>query len=102
MILDEAKGVATEYLTAVRDGQYDKAYDLLCQSEQQHTTAEEFADSFRTVPALTSFEVGEPVARDQIVVPATLHYRGGSEREVRLKLEQDDETASFKVCGTED
>jgi hypothetical protein len=101
VILDDAKAVVTDYLSAIRDGEYDRAYDLLCPRQREQTTESEFAESFEAEKQIESFEVGDPDAADIVVVPATLHYVDGSDREVRFRLDQNTSTGEFRVCGLE-
>jgi len=99
VILNDAKNVVTEYLTAIQDGEYDRAYELVCARQRAETTAEEFAESFAGEKEIESFEVGEPDAQNVVTVPATLHYVDGSDRDVRFRLDQDSSTGEFRVCG---
>ncbi|MGE5830712.1 MAG: hypothetical protein ACM30G_20440 [Micromonosporaceae bacterium] len=98
VVLNQAKGVVTDYLSALRDEQYADAYNLLCAAEKRQTSQPEFAESFARGPALESFEVGEPLAGNDLIVPATLHYRTET-RDVRFRLVQDRRTGKFGVCG---
>jgi hypothetical protein len=101
VVLNQAKGVVSDYLSAIRDNQYADAYDLLCAAQKRQTSEPEFADSFADEPPLQSFEVGEPEAGNDLTVPATLHYRTQT-RDVRFRLEQDRRTGKFGVCGYAD
>jgi len=102
MVLEEAKGVVTNYLTAVRDKEYAEAYSLLCDSELASIDETEFVDMIQRSPALRSFTVGEPVVAEELTVPATLRYTDGRSEAVRYLLDQDTSTGAFEVCGRRD
>lgn len=101
VVLNQARGVVVDYLTAIHDEEYADAYDLLCAAQKRNTTLTEFTDSFNAQLPLQSFEVGEPIADQDLIVPATLHYRTET-RHVRYRLEQDRRTGKFGVCGNAD
>lgn len=101
VILNDAKAVVTDYLTALQNEEYDKAYDLLCVRQRSQTSASEFAESFANEKEISSFDVGDPEAENVVTVPATLHYADGTDRDVRFHLDQDSSTGKFRVCGLE-
>jgi hypothetical protein len=101
VILNDAKNVVSDYLTAIQEHEYDRAYDLLCPRQRAQTSESEFAESFAEEKEISSFEVGDPDAADIVIVPATLHYVDGSDRDVRFRLDQDSSTGEFRVCGLE-
>ena len=99
MVLEEAQGTVTAYLTAVRDRDYAKAYTLLCDSRQDSIDEGQFVDTFERSPTLRSFTVGQPVVDQAITVPATLSYADGRSSAVRYVMAQDGSTGRFEVCG---
>ena len=99
VVLNQARGVVVDYLTAIREEQYADAYNLLCAAHKQQITLARFVETFNFQLPLQSFEVGEPeTAGNDLAVPATLHYRTET-RDVRYRLEQDRRTGKFGVCG---
>jgi hypothetical protein len=101
VVEDEARGVVTDYLTAIRDEEFGQAYDLLCDREQRRASLSEFTSSFDDEPGLTSFTIGEVESAEQLVVTATLRYSNASTDQVRFLIEQDRQTAELEVCGQE-
>ncbi len=102
VVEDEARATVTDYLTAVRDEEYGLAYDLLCDREQRRTSLSEFTNSFEDEPGLTGFEVTEVQSAQRLLVLARLRYDNGDADNVRFVMEQDRQTAEFRVCGQED
>jgi len=101
MIENQARGVVTDYLSAIRDEEYGEAYALLCESEQAHASLSEFSRSLANEPALASFQVREPHSADRLTVDATLRYESGGSDDVRFVIEQERSTGELRVCGQE-
>ncbi len=102
MAVDQSKAAVTSYLTALRVGAYDQAYDELCQSLRTSVSRSEFEDAQTSLPRISSFTVAEPVIGADIEVPATIRYATGDVTNVRYVVEQESSTADFKVCGERD
>jgi hypothetical protein len=98
MIVEQGRAAVTDYLTAIKDEDYPKAYEQLCPAEQARIDEPEFEQSLGG-RRISSFTVGEPVLTDTLVVPATLEYSSGSVQTVRYLLEQNSRTGEFEVCG---
>jgi hypothetical protein len=96
---EQARATVVDYLSALRDHEYGRAYGLLCDRLQGTMSREAFERSKRDEPWVSSFDVGEPELTDQIVVPATVHYVSSTTRKVRYVIYQDTETGAFEVCG---
>jgi S-adenosylmethionine:diacylglycerol 3-amino-3-carboxypropyl transferase len=99
---EQAQATVVDYLTALRDREYDQAYDLLCDSFQATTSREAFERSNRQGPRISSFDVGEATLTEEIVVPATIRYSNSTERTVRYIMFQDTATGGLEVCGEAD
>jgi hypothetical protein len=100
---EQAQASVEDYLSALREAEYDQAYDLLCDGLQARTSPAEFEQTSRDGPRVSSFDVGEAVfGRDDIRVPATVDYADGTVREIRFVLAQDRNTGRFEVCGEAD
>jgi hypothetical protein len=97
-IVGETRTAVTRYLTAVEKNDYAAAYRMLCDTERQRQTQDEFAGEQSRRP-LTSFTVEEPVIADDIEVPASLTYGDGQVDHVRFLLAQN-QSGQFEVCGT--
>jgi hypothetical protein len=101
MVVDQARGVVTDYLNAIKEHQYRDAYDLICDREREQTSLPEFSVALAGEPQIESFELRDPVLDEPIVVPATLRFRNGAMDDVRYLLEQERSTGEFRVCGKE-
>jgi hypothetical protein len=100
MIVDQSTAAVRDYLTAVQDRQYAKAYSMLCSAEQRRISERQFATQQSERP-FASFEVGRPdLNQQELVVPAVLHYNGGSAVTVNYQVAQNESTGEFEVCGT--
>jgi hypothetical protein len=101
MVVDQSTAAVRDYLTAVQQHEYAKAYSMLCTAEQHRISERQFVvqQSERT---FASFEVGQPdLNQQEIVVPAVLHYTGGAVT-VHYQVAQNQSTGEFEVCGTGD
>lgn len=99
MIIDQSRAAVTDHLTAVQNGDYQAAYEALCDAERERVSLAEFRRLQEEPGEIISFTVHEPQITEQIVVPADVRYADGAERRVRFLLEQDTETGAFEVCG---
>lgn len=98
MMVDQSKAAVTDYLTALRDQDFDRAYSLLCAPVQRQIGHGQFVRQQQSHP-ITAFSVGEPTLDSQITVPATLNPGTTGERHVRFAVAQNPDTADFEVCG---
>jgi hypothetical protein len=98
---DDASAAVTEYLTAVRDGEYLHAYSLLCDDLQARTSEREFINANLDAPRVISFTVGEVDLSDDIRVPATIRREDGTVDTVDFLMAQDVRTGAVEVCGQE-
>jgi hypothetical protein len=99
MIVDQSKAAVRDYLTAIQQHDYAKAYSMLCTDAQHQISERQFATQQSERP-FTSFEVGEPdLTQQEIVVPAVLNYTSGPDT-VRFHIAQNESTGEFEVCGT--
>lgn len=97
---EQARAVVGDYLDALRDGNYPRAYELLCDDEQAHLTQDRFASREETRPRLRSYEVGD-VDVNRMTLPVTEEYADGDSRQITYLLRQDGKTGRFEVCGRE-
>jgi hypothetical protein len=102
VIRDDATRAVENYLTAVKDRDFDKAYDQLCEATQAKTSRSQFARNQSREPGISSFTVGEADLTDVIKVPATIHYDNQTVITVRYLMEQDSRTGGIEVCTEED
>ncbi len=98
-VIDEARSTVTDYLSAIEDGDFDSAYELLCPRERARRGRAEFTLD-ESHPGLSSFEVGDPSLAAEVTVPAALRFDDGTAADERFVLDQDSSTGELKVCGT--
>jgi len=102
VVRDEATAKVTEYLTAVRDGEYLRAYGLLCDERQARESEREFVNENLGGPRVRDFTVGSAELSDDIRVPATIRYADGTVDTVDFVMAQDGRTGDVEVCQVED
>jgi hypothetical protein len=102
VVRDQASAKVTEYLTAVRDGEYLRAYSLLCDERQAQESEREFVNNNMGGPRVRDFTVGTADLSDDIRVPATIRYVDGTVDTVDFVLAQDGRTGDVEVCQVED
>jgi hypothetical protein len=101
MIVERSTAAVTEYLTAIRNGEYHKAFNVLCPAARQSLDESQFTQRLTRRPAIVSFTVGAPVIdTDSIRVPVTVSYAGGSVVQVTYSVVSNQETGQFEVCDT--
>jgi hypothetical protein len=100
MILDQSKAAVQDYLTALQEREYAKAYSMQCLSEQQRISERQFEVKQRQLP-VSNFTVLDPDVNNQnIVVPAVVNYDYGGSSTVRYQIAQNESTGEFEVCGS--
>jgi hypothetical protein len=102
VVRDQAEATIGDYLTALRDREYDAAYELLCDDLQESTSLPEFVREIRDRPAVADFSVGEAVLDVEFEVPAQISYADGSRESVSFLMIQDPTTGGLEVCGEAD
>lgn len=95
---EQARAVVGEYFEAVRDRQYGRAYQLLCDDARRRESPAEFEDRVAAELDITAYRVGDVALTDEIAVPVEVTYAGGRRDSLRASLAQDPDTAEFKVC----
>ncbi len=102
VVRDQASAAVTEYLTAVRDGEYGRAYRLLCEERQARVSEREFINDILDGPRVSDFAVGTAELSEDIRVPATINYADGTVDVVDFVMAQDGRTGDVEVCAVED
>jgi hypothetical protein len=103
MLREQARDTVAQYLTGLRDGDWDKAYGELCDDLQEVVSPQRFAAEQAALPRVESFEVGEPdLATEPFAVPATVSRTDGAVVDVDYLIWQDPTTGGFEVCGEAD
>lgn len=102
VVRDQASAAVTEYLTAVRDGEFRRAYSLLCEERQARESEREFINDNLDRPRVRDFVVGTAELSEDIRVPATINYADGTVDVVDFVMAQDGRTGDVEVCAVED
>lgn len=97
---EQARAVVTDYLEALREEDYDAAYKLLCDDEQEHLTPERFENRERLRQEIQSYEIGEFDLTNGSV-PVSERYRDGTSDQVTYFLVTDEKSAELEICGRE-
>jgi hypothetical protein len=109
MANERAQRAVSDYLAAVVDQDWERAYELRCEQDQQAESPDEFAGRISSEPQIESYEVGElnleqgggGLFDSDATVPVDVVYAGsaGPER-IIIPVEQDSSTGDFEVCET--
>lgn len=95
---EQSQAVVGSYLEALREQDYDAAYELLCDDEQAELSKDRFASRERARKRLQSYDIGE-FDLNSGTVPVTERYRDGTTDVVTYVLEPDEKTAQLEICG---
>jgi hypothetical protein len=94
---EHANAAVSGYLNALRDGKYDKAYDLLCDKAREDESPAEFRRRVAAEPVVRSYTMGKfDVLTFSMPVEAT--YDNGSSAQLEAYLGSDRTTGAFEVC----
>jgi hypothetical protein len=95
---DAATAVLNKYLTAWEHGDFEGAYNLVCERIRDETPLTQFSDGLRDEP-LESYTLSPvEVAGADVYVPALLRFTSGGTRSERYSVVLDTTGDSF-VCG---
>ena len=98
---EQADVVVTDYLEALRDREWSKAYGQLCDTARQGETEAEFTSRVSADEMITSWDVGD-VDLVQSNAPVSVTYADGDKAQLRAYLEQSRETGGFEVCSVKE
>jgi hypothetical protein len=99
MIVDQSKAAVRDYLSALQEREYAKAYSMQCLSEQHRISERQFEAEQRQLQVST-FTVLEPDLNQNIVVPAVVYYDHGGSSTLHYLIAQNESTGEFEVCGS--
>jgi hypothetical protein len=100
VIRDESQASAHDYLTALRDQDFGKAYGLQCDQIRQQLSRGQYEQVVRGGRRVASFTVGTAsVNSNQVTVPADVDFTDGSTASGGLPMAQDGNTGAFEVCA---
>jgi len=89
-----------DYLEGLRTGNFDRAYDQLCQQARQETSRTEFRNIQQDQPAVQSYTVGSPrTVSSGVSVPANVQFASGESGNWEFRLILEGSIGSVKICG---
>jgi hypothetical protein len=94
---EQAHVVVADYLDALHDREYDRAYRMLCQQAQHDESAAEFRDRVAEMDPIASYRLGD-LDLINMSVPVAATYTGGRTAQLEAYLGQDSDTGAFEVC----
>jgi hypothetical protein len=97
-INEQAHVVVSDYLNAVRDGDYDKAYGQLCQSSKSFESARQYRARVAAEKHFDGYTIGD-VNLVSGEIPVDLRYPDGDVDHVSAQLGQNTSTGAFEVCS---
>lgn len=95
---EQAQAVVGDYFEAVRDRQYGKAYQLLCDDARRRESPAEFEQRVAAGPDISAYRVGDVALTNEITVPVEVTYTSGRRDDLRVSLVQDPDTAALRIC----
>jgi hypothetical protein len=98
-VTEQARAVTGDYFAAVRDKEYGKAYDLLCDDDQTRESPAEFERRISAEPEIASYKVRDANVSTEVSVPVDVTYTGGTQQTQRVTLAPDGKTGALEVCG---
>jgi hypothetical protein len=99
-INEQARAVTGNYFAAVRDKDYTKAYDLLCDDDQRRESPVEFERRISAEPGIAAYQVHQAkVTNTEVAVPVDVTYTGGGQQAEQVTLVPDSRTGALEVCG---
>ena len=94
---ERAQAAVRGYLDALRDRDYAKAYDRLCDQTQRQESAAEFRSRVASEPVIETYRLGQfNLVYGSVPVDAT--YTDGQTQQLEAVLGQDRSTGEFEVC----
>jgi hypothetical protein len=100
VISDEAQTAVENYLTALKEGQFDHAYDLQCVSERARLSRSEFVAEQSDQTRISTFAVtGLQQRTDDVLVSTRITFVDATTQTVRYRTVQESGTTTMDVCG---
>ena len=94
---EQAHVVVNRYVDAVRDRDFARAYDQLCQDSQNSESEADFTSRLSATEAFSSYEIGD-LDLVYASVPVRLIYPDGRSASAEAELGQNTSTGAFEVC----
>jgi hypothetical protein len=96
-IQEQAHAVVRDYLDALHDGKYDKAYDMLCKDSQRFESETAYNSRMSAMTPIASYTLGD-LNVVTLAVPVEATYENGQVGDLEAQLGQDDQTGALQVC----
>jgi hypothetical protein len=94
---EKAEAAVGDYLDALHDQKYDRAYGLLCEQAQQDESPSEFRERVSGEEPISTYQIGD-FNFVTLSVPVEAHYDDGNVGNLEAYLGQDPDTGAFEVC----
>jgi len=98
---EQADVVVSHYLDALRDREWSKAYDMLCEQAKQRENEAQFTSRVAAAEPIASWDVGT-VDLVRLAAPVAVTYADGDTADLHAYFGQSRETGGFEVCGVEE
>ena len=101
MIVDQSTAAVHDYLTAVRDRDYPKAYAMLCAAERHRISERQFESQQREPAGYRQLHRAPagPHPAGHRGAGDVLYYNSGRQTTLRYQIAQNESTGEFEVCG---
>jgi hypothetical protein len=94
---EHAEAAVADYLGALHDKKYDRAYDLLCEQARQDESPGEFRERVSAEEPIERWTVGD-FNVVTLAVPVTATYADGDTANLEAYMGQNRTTGEFEVC----
>jgi hypothetical protein len=99
---ERAQAAVGDYLDALVAGDWEQAYELRCEEDQQAESLAEFTRRVSEPPRIESYELGEINLMDpqgeQLELPVDLVYDDGRQERETYPLVGEQDTGTLEVC----
>lgn len=98
---EQSQRAVDDYLSARVEGEWQEAYELRCDQDQQDESLAEYTDRVSGEPRIESYELGEAeiTPRGDLQLPAVVDYADEGSERLLVPLAQDPDTGQIEVCG---
>jgi len=99
---ERAHRAVGDYLDAVLEADWDRAYGLRCERDREEEPLAAFTRRVSAQPRIDSYEMGELQLTQPLELPVRVTYANGRTSELRVPLAQNQRTGELEVCGFRD
>jgi hypothetical protein len=94
-----ATSVVRDYLHALENRDYDRAYSHLCPALTRRLSANDFAEQQQVRPRPVAYTVHKPQIGNIVLVSADVRYEDGTSRLRRYELTQEMGSQDLRICA---